>query len=84
MLPNLAHELRVVLSGWAAKPMAMLLSSFREVILIDADVLFFVDPTLLFSDPEYLRLGALFFRNRLLAPTDRADFIIESLPSPLS
>jgi alpha 1,3-mannosyltransferase len=84
MLPNLAHELRVVLSGWAAKPMAMLLSSFREVILIDADVLFFVDPALLLSDPEYLRLGALFFRDRLLAPADHADFITESLPSPLS
>jgi hypothetical protein len=49
MLPNASHELRVVLSGWAAKPMAMLLSSFREVILIDADVLFFVDPALLLS-----------------------------------
>jgi alpha 1,3-mannosyltransferase len=64
--------------------MAMLLSSFREVILIDADVLFFVDPTTLFSDPDYLRLGALFFRDRLLAPADRADFITKSLPSPLS
>jgi alpha 1,3-mannosyltransferase len=73
-----------MLPGWAAKPMAMLLSSFREVILIDADVLFFVDPTTLFSDPDYLRLGALFFRDRLFAPADRADFITKSLPSPLS
>jgi alpha 1,3-mannosyltransferase len=64
--------------------MAMLLSSFREVILIDADVLFFVDPTTLFSDPDYLRLGALFFRDRLIAPADRADFLTKSLPSPLS
>jgi alpha 1,3-mannosyltransferase len=74
----------VVLLGWAAKPMAMLLSSFREAILIDADVLWFVDPTILFSDPEYSRLGALFFRDRLFAPTDHSDFIVKSLPSPLS
>jgi alpha 1,3-mannosyltransferase len=80
----MSHELKVVLSGWAAKPMAMLLSSFREVILIDADVLFFVDPGTLLSDPQYLRSGALFFRDRLFAPTDHADFISKSLPWPLS
>ena len=74
----------MVLSGWAAKPMAMLLSSFREVILIDADVLFFADPSTLLSDPEYLRSGALFFRDRLFAPTDHTDFISKSLPLPLS
>jgi alpha 1,3-mannosyltransferase len=84
VLQDLIRELNVVLSGWAAKPMAMLLSSFREVILIDADVFFFVDPTTLLSDREYLRLGALFFRDRLFAPTDHADFISKSLPWPLS
>lgn len=62
----------------------MLLSSFREVILLDADVLFLASPATLLSDPDYVRLGALFFRDRLLAPADRADFITKSLPSPLS
>lgn len=64
--------------------MAMLLSSFREVVLLDADVLFLVDPATLLSDPDYVRFGALFFRDRLFAPADRADFITKSLPSPLS
>jgi alpha 1,3-mannosyltransferase len=64
--------------------MAMLLSSFREAILIDADVVFLADPTILLSDPDFMRLGALFFRDRLLSPTSRASFIAKSLPSPLS
>lgn len=64
--------------------MAMLLSSFREVILLDADVLFFVDPATLLSDPDYLRVGALFFRDRLLSPAERRNFLTKSLPSPLS
>jgi len=84
VLRGLILELTMAASGWAAKPMAMLLSSFREVILIDADVLFFDDPTDLFSDPDYLQFGALFFRDRLFAPTDHADFISKSLPWPLS
>lgn len=82
--PDLDHRLTLALAGWAAKPMALLLSSFREAILIDADVLFFVDPATLLSDPEYLRFGALFFRDRLFDPTDRADFVTEALPQPLS
>jgi len=65
--------------------MAALLSSFRQVILIDADVLFFTDPTTLFSDSEYSRTGALFFRDRLLSPTSTQKKVIEdSLPEPLS
>lgn len=72
--------------GWAAKPMAMLLSSFREVILIDADVFFFDDPARLFLQPDYLRTGAMFFRDRLLkdSPVIRRDFLQQSLPLPIS
>jgi alpha 1,3-mannosyltransferase len=64
--------------------MAMLLPSFREVILLDADVLVFVDPTHLFSTPEYTQHGALFFRNRLLSPASRRQFLENSLPPPIS
>jgi alpha 1,3-mannosyltransferase len=64
--------------------MAMLLSSFREVILLDADVLFFANPANLFSTPEYTQHGALFFRDRILSPTSRKQFLENSLPPPIS
>jgi alpha 1,3-mannosyltransferase len=46
------------LAGWAAKPFAILLSSFREVIFIDADALFFHNPEVLFEDALYVETGA--------------------------
>lgn len=59
------------LSTWAGKPFALLLSSFREVILLDADALFFKNPALLFNDAGYLETGALFFYDRILSVEDR-------------
>lgn len=56
------------LAGWAAKPFAILLSSFREVIFIDADSLFFKNPEVLFDDIDYVKTGALFFKDRLIMP----------------
>ncbi|KAG1472102.1 hypothetical protein G6F56_001739 [Rhizopus delemar] len=52
--------------GWAVKPYAMLASSFREVILMDADVYMFKKPETLFEDQGYQRTGALFFLDRTL------------------
>ena len=37
------------LRGWSAKSHAMLLSSFREAIFLDADALFLQNPALLFD-----------------------------------
>jgi hypothetical protein len=72
------------LAGWAAKPFAILFSSFQEVIFIDADSSFFVDPTLLFDDPLYLKSGALFFRDRLLMPESKKHWLQEILAKPVS
>lgn len=72
------------LAGWAAKPFAMLFSSFREVIFIDADSLFFKNPELLFDDPDYQRTGALFFKDRLIMPESRKRFLQQILPKPIS
>lgn len=72
------------LAGWAAKPFAILLSSFREVLFIDADALFLQDPASLFLDPGYLRTGALFFKDRLLMPESRKTWLTQILPSPIS
>ncbi|GAB7343860.1 hypothetical protein MBLNU457_1826t1 [Dothideomycetes sp. NU457] len=72
------------LAGWAAKPYTILMSSFREVIFVDADSFFFVDPTSFFEDPAYINTGALFFRDRRIFPEDRRPFLKRILPQPIS
>eukprot|EP00842_Homolaphlyctis_polyrhiza_P003683 jgi/Hompol1/4315/HPOL_007041-RA len=52
--------------GWGNKPFAALASSFREVILMDADALFFQKPEVLFEMDGYKQTGALLFRDRTL------------------
>jgi alpha 1,3-mannosyltransferase len=72
------------LAGWAGKPFAILFSSFREVIFIDADSLFFQTPEVLFDDPSYLETGALFFRDRLMMPELKKKWLQKVLPKPIS
>ncbi len=72
------------LAGWAAKPFAILFSSFREVIFIDADSLFFRNPAVLFDDPGYKSSGALFFRDRLIMPESKKRWLQQILPKPIS
>ncbi|OAA72450.1 alpha-1,3-mannosyltransferase [Cordyceps fumosorosea ARSEF 2679] len=72
------------LAGWAVKPFAILFSSFREVIFVDADSLFFHDPETLFEDEDYQRTGALFFRDRTLWKEWKQDWLKKVLPKPIS
>ncbi|KAL6244160.1 hypothetical protein RBB50_009030 [Rhinocladiella similis] len=72
------------LAGWAAKPFAILHSSFREVIFIDADSLFMKNPEVLFDDPAYRKTGALFFRDRLIMPESKKRWLQQILPKPIS
>ncbi|EPS38152.1 hypothetical protein H072_8154 [Dactylellina haptotyla CBS 200.50] len=72
------------LAGWAGKPFAILLSSFREVIFIDADSLFFKNPEVLFEDQSYKRTGALFFKDRVLFPENKQKWLKQILPEPIS
>ncbi|KAI1813840.1 glycosyltransferase family 71 protein [Poronia punctata] len=71
------------LQGWAIKPFAILMSSFREVIFIDADSLFFRDPSKLFDDPGYKETGALFFRDRIILPESKRRMLLQILPRPI-
>ncbi len=48
-----------MLSGWSAKPLAMMHSAFAEVLLLDADNVPVQDPTFLFGCPAYLKHGAV-------------------------
>ncbi|RVX66830.1 hypothetical protein B0A52_09560 [Exophiala mesophila] len=72
------------LAGWAAKPFAILFSSFREVVFIDADSLFFKNPASLFEEPQYQKTGALFFRDRLIMPENKKRWLQQILPKPIS
>ncbi|KYG41724.1 glycosyltransferase family 71 protein [Acidomyces richmondensis BFW] len=71
------------LAGWAAKPFAILMSSFREVLFVDADALFFVNPEQLFEDDDYVRTGALFFKDRLIMPESKKRWLQKVFPSPV-
>lgn len=70
--------------GWAAKPFAILMSSFREVIFIDADALFLQNPEILFHSSGYTETGALFFKDRNLLPENRRGWLKSFLPKPIS
>ncbi|KAI8991825.1 mannosyltransferase putative-domain-containing protein [Mycotypha africana] len=54
--------------GWAMKPFCILSSSFREVILMDADAFFLQNPEKLFDDKGYQLTGSLYFYDRTLFP----------------
>lgn len=64
---DIAKELNVhptKYQGWHIKPWIIYLSSFDEVILMDADAYFYEDPSILFFQPGYIQTGAFFFRDR--------------------
>ncbi|KAJ3294149.1 hypothetical protein HDU79_011409 [Rhizoclosmatium sp. JEL0117] len=63
---SMPYEMRVI-RGWSVKPFAILNSSFRKVIFIDADVLFFQDPAVILTkSPIFRQYGQLFFSDRSL------------------
>lgn len=72
------------LKGWAGKPFAVLFSSFRQVIFIDADSLFLQNPEVLFDDFAYRETGALFFKDRLMFPESKREWMQKVLPEPIS
>ncbi|OAT10778.1 alpha-1,3-mannosyltransferase [Blastomyces gilchristii SLH14081] len=72
------------LKGWAAKPFSMLLSSFREVLFVDADALFLQNPEELFEEKAYTETGALFFKDRRIMPESKKEWLQQILPRPIS
>src|SRR5690606_30657691 len=47
--------------GWELKCYAVLNSKYREVLSLDADNVPIIDPTFLFTTPEYRDTGAIFW-----------------------
>jgi len=74
------------LKGWSGKSHAILLSSFREVLYVDADVLWLQNPAVLFDETAYLNTGALFFYDQIISPESqsRRQWLQEVLPKPIS
>jgi Mannosyltransferase putative len=70
--------------GWALRPFAILASSFKKVILTDADTVFLQDPSALLTEPGFMDTGAIFYRDRVLGPGsndvyDWVDNILEEV-----
>eukprot|EP00927_Polykrikos_kofoidii_P026271 TRINITY_DN23425_c0_g1_i1.p1 TRINITY_DN23425_c0_g1~~TRINITY_DN23425_c0_g1_i1.p1 ORF type:complete len:425 (-),score=53.74 TRINITY_DN23425_c0_g1_i1:183-1457(-) len=54
------------LRGFSCKVMALVHSPFRRTLLMDPDVVFFKNPATLWSHPDVLRTGTMFFFDRVL------------------
>ncbi|KAF9549848.1 hypothetical protein EC957_002418 [Mortierella hygrophila] len=70
---TLVNNELLIIQGWSAKPFATLVSSFSEVILMDSDVYYTIDPELLFEDDGYKETGTLYFYDRTLFPGSGGD-----------
>eukprot|EP00854_Cymbomonas_tetramitiformis_P009180 gene9180-10880_t len=71
-----------VFSGYAMKIMALLFSSFKEVLFLDADSMPIRDPTYLFSIPQYKQTGAVFWPDFWNAPDIRDLWELLGLDAP--
>ena len=67
--------------GWAMRPYAMLASSFRKAMLIDADTVFLQDPRLLLDEPNFREHGSVFWHDRVQGPgrDDHYEYTVELL-----
>ena len=68
--------------GYQIKPYSILLSSFEDVILLDADSIVFQNLSKLFSDPNYIKYGNLFWldqQNKKIHSFDTQNFILNNI-----
>ena len=49
--------------GWQIKAFALRHSDFDEVIICDCDILFGINPEIIFKDENYIKTGTYFFRD---------------------
>ena len=52
--------------GFMLKPVALILSSFRHAMLMDADTVLLTKPEDFFASPSYISTGTLFYQDRIL------------------
>jgi len=70
----------VGVKGYMMKPLAIKLSSFREVLYLDADNICLMNPDFLFELPEYNKTGAVFWPDFWI--TDKNNPIWEIIKCP--
>lgn len=81
--PTLRSGFGSVFRGYNNKWFAALFSTFEEIILMDADVVPFVNPESFFDLEGYRRTGAYFFKDRELSETlskSQFEFFWNMLP----
>ncbi|KAJ3327316.1 hypothetical protein HDU76_012014 [Blyttiomyces sp. JEL0837] len=67
-------------SGFNIKPFAIVASKFKEVLFVDADVLFLRDPDVVWSESQvYNKLGMMFFADRAANMHNQSSYFMEWL-----
>ena len=70
--------------GWQIKAFALRHSDFDEVIICDCDILFGINPEIIFKDENYIKTGTYFFRDYEYGyPTSDQDIKSRSIHSKL-
>lgn len=60
--------------GWAMRPFAILASSFKKVILADADTIFLQDPQKILDEVNFQEFGSIFWHDRILDPAPEETY----------
>lgn len=68
--PTMSRQHKYFFSGYTNKLLALLFTSFKEVLLFDADSVPLVKPEEFFASGQYRKSGALFFKDRSLRDTN--------------
>jgi alpha 1,2-mannosyltransferase len=77
---NISDYTEDSIEGWAMKPMAILSSSFKEVLYLDSDIVCMANPELLFDLPEYREFGALFWPDFWETEEDNSIWEVLKIP----
>ena len=68
---------------WERQSLALLASSFQEVLVVDPQVVFLQNPALLFSHPTFANTGTLFFRSKATPVSKASQFLVAFLKRQL-
>ncbi|KAJ1538600.1 hypothetical protein HK405_013663 [Cladochytrium tenue] len=70
--------------GFFVKVVAMVFSRFEEVMLVDADTVYFHNVAPLWDTPQYRKTGTLFFHDRISEPELYLGRVMRKFPSRLN
>ena len=79
-----ARSALTIRDGWQLKPLALVGCRFAEVLMLDADQVPVVDPTVAFAWPQYREAGAVFWPDILDIRADNPIWAALGLPGERS